>query len=86
MALPVDRNQREFNKFKEVGNEVAVVIAEKDTVPTDSLENNPSLSLTYDAYGNLITIDKVIGNATYRRTITYNSQNQITGVSQWSEV
>lgn len=50
------------------------------------VQGNGSLVLTYDGSGNLETITKTIGTVSYVKTLTYDSSNNLTGVSVWSEV
>ena len=44
---------------------------------------NLAQTLSYDGSGNVSYIEVVLGEVTYRQTITRNGTGQITNVSRW---
>ena len=64
------------------GETVNLVTKIKETVPTDSTQNNGSFSYSYTS-GNLIRIDWTIGGVVYRRTLTYDGDDNLTAMSVW---
>lgn len=68
------------------GVTAAQPITINETVPTDASKNNPSYTYTYDVAGNLTQIDQLIGAVTYRKTLTYDADNNMTAASVWSVV
>ena len=54
-----------------------------ETLPTDPSKNNPPLTLTWDASGNLTNIAPVIGGVTYNKVFTWTDGN-LTDISAWS--
>jgi len=58
-------------------------IINQETVPTAPNKNNGSYIYTYDVSGNLTQIDLTIGAATYRRTLGYDVNNNLTSMSVW---
>jgi hypothetical protein len=53
-------------------------------VPTD-VGGNASYTLTWVG-GNMTQIDKVMDGVTYRRTLTYSTDDELETVSVWTEV
>ena len=42
----------------------------KDTIPTDSSNNNPSALISYNSAGEAVYVDEIISGTTYRTTFT----------------
>lgn len=83
--LPEDLNIREYSKFRENKGKPAIAVVIDETVPTDTINNNPSATYTYTS-GNLTKITKIINSVSYEKTFTYDSNNNLTASSAWSEV
>lgn len=60
-------------------------IGQVDRDPFDPRQQNSSCSLTYDGDGNLIQVEKTVGDCVYRRTLTWTAGN-LTDVSEWVQV
>ena len=50
----------------------------QETVPTDTTKNNPSTVLSFNAAGQMIYIDSIIGGNTYRETLSGSGSEIIT--------
>lgn len=48
-----------------------------------AIQGNPSMTLTYDGNGNLITLTKTAGATTYTKTFTWDV-GRLTDISAWS--
>ena len=47
---------------------------------------NPEVALTYDDNNNLSTVTKIVSGKVYRQTLSYDGDNNLTGVSPWIEI
>ena len=76
----------EPEEWEDVGVGVELPIKIKETIPTDTLNNNPSLSITEATVGTVTTttIQKTIGGDVYQQTIREDSSDNSVTVSSWS--
>ena len=81
MSLANVTNQRERDKFIEIGGETAVRVAEAESAPTASHKSNPSVVFTYSD-GTVSTISQTIEGTTYTKTFTYEDGNLV-AISSW---
>jgi YD repeat-containing protein len=49
-----------------------------------AIQGNGALTLGYDANGNLISLEKVIGSVTYTKTLTWDANGNLTNISVWT--
>jgi hypothetical protein len=54
-----------------------------DGAPNSSYGDNPSYKLQYDSAGNLGTVTKYLGTASYVKTLGYDVSNNLSTVSVW---
>jgi hypothetical protein len=48
------------------------------------IQGNGSLALTYDASGNPITLTKTVGSTNYSKTLTWDTDGNLTNISVWT--
>jgi hypothetical protein len=52
----------------------------------ESVKQNVSYTMSYDANNNLTQVDMTIGNEKYRRTLNYDANNNLISVSKWTKI
>jgi len=70
------------------GSYGALAVKNIESAPTDVSQKNASYSLsnTNDIVDSTTYLTKTIDGAIYRRTLTYNSDGDLLGVTSWEEV
>lgn len=73
---------------EQVGTKGALVVASATVTPTDSLSGNSSYALSNvnDVAASTVYVTKTMDAVQYRRTLTYNSDGNLIGVSSWEEI
>jgi len=77
--LAVESKQDTKISIQTNGTQVSKI---KQTVPTDTLNNNASYSVAYNGDNTINYITKTIGTTNYRKTFTYSS-GSLVGISSW---